>query len=169
MASGLRAGAFPSKVTVPVMVEAATATPGQTNTATSPAASHNLFPVPRMLSSLVIANLVSVVTLTLPYPDILQWADSTPDPLSGQPSHSLRRLTLPTLRRRQRRASLIGPQTFSNASDSASLGSRSGTSACRRISQLAAATKHPPTATSAATSRTDGRSPSGWSVGMTCQ
>ena len=37
-------------------------------------------------------------------------------------------------------------QTFSKASDSASLGSRSGTSACRRISQVAAATKHPPTA-----------------------
>ncbi len=63
MASGLSAGAFPSKVTVPVMDEAATATPGQTNTATSPAASHNLFPVPRMLGSLVIANLPSVVTV----------------------------------------------------------------------------------------------------------
>ena len=63
MASGLRVGAFPSKVMVPVMVEAAKATPGQTNTATSPAASHNLFPVLRMLRSLVIANLVSVVTV----------------------------------------------------------------------------------------------------------
>ena len=64
MASGLRGGAFPSKVTVPVTVEAATATPGQTDTdtATSPAASHNLFPVPRMLSSLVIANLASDFT-----------------------------------------------------------------------------------------------------------
>ena len=59
MASGLSVGAFPSKVMVPVTVEAATATPGQTDTATSPAASHNLFPVPRMLGSLVIANLVS--------------------------------------------------------------------------------------------------------------
>ncbi len=37
--------------------EAANATPGQTDTATSPAASHNLFPVLRMLGSLVIANL----------------------------------------------------------------------------------------------------------------
>jgi hypothetical protein len=34
------------------MVEAAKATPGQTDTATSQAASHNLFPVPRMLASL---------------------------------------------------------------------------------------------------------------------
>ena len=41
---------------VPVTVEAAKATPGQTDTATSPAASHNLFPVPRMLGSLVIAT-----------------------------------------------------------------------------------------------------------------
>ena len=53
MASGLSAGAFPAKVTVPVMVAAATATLGQPNTATSPAASHNLFRVPRMLSSFV--------------------------------------------------------------------------------------------------------------------
>ena len=58
MASGLRAGAFPSKVTVPVTVDAATATPGHSAAANSPAASHNLFPVPRMLGSLVIANLV---------------------------------------------------------------------------------------------------------------
>ncbi len=63
MASGLRGGIFPSKVTVPLMVEAATATPGHTDTATSPAASHNLLPVLRMLGSLVIANLVSVVTV----------------------------------------------------------------------------------------------------------
>src|SRR5258708_35257117 len=40
---------------------AATARPGQTDIATSPAASHNLFPDTRMLGSLVIANLVSVV------------------------------------------------------------------------------------------------------------
>ena len=59
MASGLRVGTFPSKVTVPVTDEAATATPGQTDTATSPAASHNLFAVLRMLGSLVIADLVS--------------------------------------------------------------------------------------------------------------
>jgi len=63
MASGLRAGAFPSKVTVPVMDEAATATPGQIDTAISTAPSRNLFPVLRMLGSLVIANLVSVVTV----------------------------------------------------------------------------------------------------------
>src|SRR5512134_3432946 len=54
--SGLRLGALPSKVTVPVTVEAATATPGQPDTATSTAASHNLFPVPRMLGSLVITT-----------------------------------------------------------------------------------------------------------------
>jgi hypothetical protein len=50
-------GAFPVKVTVPVIDEAATATLGQTNTAASPAASHNLFPIPRMLGSLVIRKL----------------------------------------------------------------------------------------------------------------
>ena len=55
MASGLRAGIFPSKVTVPLMVEAANATPGQNDTATTLAASHNLFPVRRMLCSLVIS------------------------------------------------------------------------------------------------------------------
>ena len=49
--------------------EAATATPGQTDNATSPAASHNLFPVPRMLGSLVIANLVSVVNLDAAFRD----------------------------------------------------------------------------------------------------
>ena len=84
MASGLSAGAFPSKVTVPVMVDAATATPGQTNTATSPAASHNLFPVPRMLSSLVIANLASVVTVDAALSrTILERADSTPGSAIG--------------------------------------------------------------------------------------
>ena len=57
MASGLSAGGFPAKVMVPVTFAAA-ATPGETNTVASPAASHNLFPVLRMLSSLVIANLV---------------------------------------------------------------------------------------------------------------
>ena len=56
MASGLSAGAFPSKVTVPVMVEAASATPGQTDTATSPAASHNLFPVARIRRLLGFCN-----------------------------------------------------------------------------------------------------------------
>jgi hypothetical protein len=63
MVSGLIVGTFPSKVTVPVTDEAATATPGQTDTATSPAASHNLFPVLRMLDSFVIANLVFIVTV----------------------------------------------------------------------------------------------------------
>jgi hypothetical protein len=37
------------------MVEAANATPGQTDTAIKLAASHNLFPVRRMLSSLIIS------------------------------------------------------------------------------------------------------------------
>jgi len=59
MASGLSVGAFPSKVTVPVM-DAAKATPGQTDMATTPTASHNLFPVTRMLGSLIIATFVSV-------------------------------------------------------------------------------------------------------------
>jgi hypothetical protein len=63
MASGLRAGAFPSKVTVPLTVEAADATPGHTDTAISPAANHNLFPLARMLGSMFIANLVEVVTV----------------------------------------------------------------------------------------------------------
>jgi hypothetical protein len=65
MASGLSVGAFPLKVTVPVMDEATTAPPGQTDIATSPAASpaasHNLFPVQRMLNSLVIAHLAADV------------------------------------------------------------------------------------------------------------
>src|SRR5580765_5098571 len=56
MAIGLSAGAFPSKVTVPVTVEAARATPGH-NAATSPAASHNLFPVARTIGSFVIIPL----------------------------------------------------------------------------------------------------------------
>src|SRR5436190_21675308 len=64
--SGFRAGAFPSNVTVPVTVEAATATPGETNTATSVAAGHYLFSVTRMLGSLVIANLVSSSQYTGP-------------------------------------------------------------------------------------------------------
>ena len=80
-----------------------------------------------------------------------------------------RRDRAPSTSRASRTCAAYSAQTFSKASDSASLGSRSGTSACRRISQLAAATKHPPTARSAATSSSDGLSPSGWSVGMTCQ
>jgi hypothetical protein len=49
-ASGLRAGGVPAKMTFPVMVAART-TPGENNMATNPAASHNVFPVARMLSS----------------------------------------------------------------------------------------------------------------------
>src|SRR5437762_11590161 len=49
MASGFSVGAFPSKVTVPVMVDAATATPGEIRNAANPAANKNLFPVQRML------------------------------------------------------------------------------------------------------------------------
>ncbi len=56
MESGLSAGGFPAKVTVPLTDDAAVATPGQTDITTNPAASHNLFPVTRMLDSLVIAK-----------------------------------------------------------------------------------------------------------------
>ena len=54
MASGLRAGGVPVKVTVPLIDDAAVATPGQTDITI--AASHNLFPVTRMLDSLVIVK-----------------------------------------------------------------------------------------------------------------
>src|SRR4051794_20416266 len=53
MVSGRRVGTFPSKVTVPVIDDAATATPGQSDTAINPAVSHNLPPTQRMLGSLV--------------------------------------------------------------------------------------------------------------------
>ena len=56
MASGLSVGAFPSKLTVPVTVAAAAATPGHANATTSPAASHNLFPVARTIGSSVIVH-----------------------------------------------------------------------------------------------------------------
>jgi hypothetical protein len=56
MVSGLSAGGFPAKVTVPLIDDAAVATPGQTDTTRNPAASHNLFPVTRMLDSLAIAK-----------------------------------------------------------------------------------------------------------------
>src|SRR5690349_4024852 len=56
IASGGRLGAFPAKVTVPETDEAAFATPGQNDTATSPAASHNLFADTRMPGSLVITT-----------------------------------------------------------------------------------------------------------------
>ena len=67
IASGLSAGAFPSKMMVPVMDEAAMPTPGQTDTATSTAASRKLFAVPRMLGSLVIGHPVSVVPVATRY------------------------------------------------------------------------------------------------------
>jgi hypothetical protein len=56
MASGLRAGAFPSNVMIPVIVDAAAATPGQKETATSEAARKNLFPDTRMLGSFINAK-----------------------------------------------------------------------------------------------------------------
>jgi hypothetical protein len=52
MGIGFMTGGFPLNVTVPVMDPAANATLGQTDIATSPAASRNLFPVLRMLGSL---------------------------------------------------------------------------------------------------------------------
>jgi hypothetical protein len=42
---------------VPLIVEAAWATPGHSDIATSTTASHNQFPVPRMFGSLVIVHL----------------------------------------------------------------------------------------------------------------
>src|SRR4030095_17055404 len=55
---GLRVGAVPENVTTPVMDAPATAPPGPTDIATSPATatSHNTFRVERMLSSLVTEN-----------------------------------------------------------------------------------------------------------------
>src|SRR5688500_4616607 len=61
--SGLSLGAFPAKTAVPLMVDAATETPGYTKTATNPATSHNPFRVPRMFSSFGYRNLVSVVAV----------------------------------------------------------------------------------------------------------
>src|SRR6476646_1973446 len=66
--SGLRAGAFPSNVTTPVTVEAANATPGEIDNATSPATKHNVFPVQRILGSLIkliIANSIAPAPSTL--------------------------------------------------------------------------------------------------------
>src|SRR5215208_1151094 len=51
IASGRRVGALPSNVTVPVMEEAASAAPGQNDTAASAVASHTLFPVARIESA----------------------------------------------------------------------------------------------------------------------
>src|SRR5512132_1601517 len=61
MAIGLSVGAFPAKVTVPVMVDAATATPGEPSIATSTAAGHTLLFVPPMLGFLVIVHVSFVV------------------------------------------------------------------------------------------------------------
>jgi hypothetical protein len=53
IASGFIAGGFPSKVTVPVTVEAANATPGDIDNASSPATNPKVFPVQRILGSLI--------------------------------------------------------------------------------------------------------------------
>src|SRR5437899_5746546 len=67
MVIGLRVGAVPENVTIPVMDEPTTAPPGPTDTAINAAASHKLFPVQRMLNSLVIAYLSPPSSpLTLP-------------------------------------------------------------------------------------------------------
>jgi hypothetical protein len=65
MAIGLSTGGFPSKLIVPVMVEAAVATPGENSTATSPAANHNLVPDPPMLGSLVMQTSRSAQEIAL--------------------------------------------------------------------------------------------------------
>src|SRR5262245_48577899 len=70
IASGLRVGTFPSKVTVPVMVAAANAAPGHTSTVTSPAANHNLLPVARTIRSFLIGHLPLLSLQTLPSADI---------------------------------------------------------------------------------------------------
>src|SRR3954468_19532810 len=52
--SGGSAGGFPSKVTVPVTVEAAKATPGEIENATTAAATNpKVFPIQRILGSLI--------------------------------------------------------------------------------------------------------------------
>ena len=156
------------------MVAAAAAIPGKPNTATSTATSHNLLPVPRMLISLVIATSCRAPRLALrsDYPG--KWADFITGFAIGATLSYRLGAALPTAQSLPRLSAAVhrregGPQVFSKASDSANLGSRSGTSACRRISQLAVATNDPPTVMSAATSSSDGLSPSGWSVGITCQ
>ena len=169
MASGLRVGAFPSKVTVPVMVEAARATPGQNDTATSPAASHNLFPVPRMLGSFVIA-----ITSCRPSSRVGRL-------LSPNDRQSGRLYTGPVVSCNSTRLRARDCSGARAAGDARKL-RRSRTRAIRRASgrgaarapAVASASSPPPRSTrrrraNAATSSTDGRSPSGWSVGMTCQ
>src|SRR5580765_1524707 len=138
MARGLRVGAFPSKVTVPVLVAAAKATPGHANTVTSPAASHNLFPVARTIGSVLIGHLPLLSSGTVPNPYAIGECPQYLPPI------------LPNFHRNLDGAVGAGVRfranstlyAFSNARDSASRGSRSGTSACRRMSQPAAATKH---------------------------
>jgi hypothetical protein len=56
IASGLRLGTFPSKVTVPFTVDAASATPGHIAAPASPAARHTIFAVLRILVSFVIVH-----------------------------------------------------------------------------------------------------------------
>src|SRR6266545_1212862 len=125
MASGLSVGAFPSNVTVPVMVEAATATPGHIDNATSPATRHNLFPLQRMLGSLIILVIAnsppSSPSPLLPF--ILEIGECTPGPLSAQPP-ILSRSRRPAMRKPSGRAVTREPAV--------------------NISQLAAATTHPP-------------------------
>src|SRR5262245_31620625 len=67
MAMGLRLGAVPEKVTVPVIDEPAPAAPGQADNATSPVARHNVLNLARMSGSLVIANLATWSPSTLPF------------------------------------------------------------------------------------------------------
>jgi hypothetical protein len=59
IASGLRVGTFPSKVTVPFTVDAARATAGHITPPASAAATHNIFAVLRILVSFVIASTVN--------------------------------------------------------------------------------------------------------------
>ena len=184
MASGLRAGSFPVEGDGSGDGRGGEGDARPNRQRDQPSRQPQPVPCPahaRLLGHRETSCLSSQSTLSSVYPGIrptLQRASCLCNPPS--------RLVIPALRAalrrwhglfapddssalRRGRLAQLDAQTFSKASDSASLGSRSGTSACRRISQLAAATKHPPTATSAATSRADGRSPSGWSVGMTCQ
>src|SRR5262245_37426897 len=84
MASGASLGAVPSKVTVPVTVEAAKARFGQTNIATRAVARHNVFPVQRIIGSLVIANPATWPPST---PSVRECADCTPPLPSVQQPH----------------------------------------------------------------------------------
>src|SRR6266550_4495361 len=83
MAIGLSTGAFPSNVMVPVTVEAARATPGQ-NMTTSRAASHNLIHVPRMLDSVVIANLRTKLGIARTVHEIRRAGQQTSDILERE-------------------------------------------------------------------------------------